>query len=106
MQAKSQGVITLVLDLTRTIERVSSPVVRAWATHFNLPKIFCVSCGYFEHQKRVQFNGYVARVPSDPHGHLPWVKKWNCLLLRVVVQDALGEVTKVYPHPKVEGFRG
>ena len=46
----------LVLDLARAFERVSLPVVCAWTTHFNFPrKTLRVLCGYFEHQRRVQF---------------------------------------------------
>ena len=41
---KDQGGTTLVLDLAEVFERVSLPVVWAWA----------------EHQERVQFEGYVA----------------------------------------------
>ena len=32
--------------------------------------------------------------------------KWSCLLLRIVLQDALSEVTKNYPPLKLEGFCG
>ena len=35
---KDQGAITLVLDLARAFERVSIPVVWAWATHFDFPR--------------------------------------------------------------------
>ena len=45
-----QGVLALVLDLAKAFERVSLPVVWAWATHFSFPrKILRVMCGYFEH---------------------------------------------------------
>ena len=45
----------------RLFERVSLPVVWASATHFSFPwKIFRVLCGYFEHQRREQFEGCVA----------------------------------------------
>ena len=33
-----EGAIALVLDLTKAFERVSLPVVWAWATHFNFAK--------------------------------------------------------------------
>ena len=55
----------------------------AWATHFTFPrKILRVLCGYFEHQRREQFEGCVG-------------SKWSCLLLRVVLQDVLSEVTQI-----------
>ena len=57
----NHGAITLVLDLAEASERVSRPVVYAWATHFNFSsKILRVLCGYFEHQRWVQFEGRVA----------------------------------------------
>ena len=41
-----QGAVALVLDLAKALERVSLPVVWAWATHFSFPrKILRVLCG-------------------------------------------------------------
>ena len=48
------------LDLAEAFERVSLPIVWAWATHthFNLTKkILRVLCGFFQHQRRMQFEG-------------------------------------------------
>ena len=57
----NQGAITLVLDLAKTFERVSLPVVWAWTTHSNVPRKFLiVLCVYFEHQRRVQFEAFLA----------------------------------------------
>ena len=82
-----QGAITLVLDLALAFERVSPPVVWAWATRCNLPKkIWRVSCGYFEHQQRVQFEGCVAEPLQTSTAKLFWVNVE--LLLRHVLQDA------------------
>ena len=87
------GVVALVLDMAKAFERVSLPVAWAWATHLSLPrKILLVHCGHFEHQRRVQFEGCLA-------GH-----KWSCLLQRIVVQDALSEVTKIDPPLKLRVF--
>ena len=36
-----QGAEVVVLDLAKAFERVSLPVVRACATHFNFPRKFC-----------------------------------------------------------------
>ena len=60
---EDRGAVTLVLDLAKVFERVSLPVVWAWATHFSFPRkiLLRVLCGYFEHQRRVQFEGCVAR---------------------------------------------
>ena len=83
-----------VLDLAKTSERVSLPVVWAWATHFSFPrKILRVLCGYFEHQRRVQFEGCVAEPLRTITAILPG-SKWSCLLLRIVLQDAFSEETK------------
>ena len=93
-KAEEQGAVALVLDLAKAFERVSIPVVWAWATHFSFPrKILQVLCGYFEHQRRVQFEGGAAESPTTITAILPG-SKWSCLLLRIVLQDALSEVTK------------
>ena len=57
-KADDQRAVALVQDLAKAFERVSLPVVWAWATHFSFPrKILRVLCGYFEHPRRVQFEG-------------------------------------------------
>ena len=86
----------MVLDLAKAFEQVSLPVVGAWATHFSVPrKILRVVCGCFEHQRRVQFEGCAAEPLRTITSILPG-SKWSCLLLRIVMQDALSEVTKIY----------
>ena len=51
---EDQGASALLLDLAKAFERVTLPVVWAWATHFSFPrKILRVLCGYFEYQRRV-----------------------------------------------------
>ena len=60
---EDQGALVLVLDLAKAFERVSLLVVLAWATHFSFSRKILrvrVLCGYFEHQRRVQFEGCVA----------------------------------------------
>ena len=89
-QAKEedQGALALVVDMAMTFERVSLPVVWAWATHFRLPrKMMRVLCGYFEHQRGECSSKYVRRNPAILPG-----SKWSCLLLRIVLQHALREV--------------
>ena len=55
-EERDQGATALVLDLAKAFERVSLPVVWVWATRFNVTKkILSVLCGYFEHERRVQF---------------------------------------------------
>ena len=64
--------MVLVLDLAKAFERVSLPVVWAWATHFCFPrKILRVLCGYFEHQRRGRMCGGAAH---DHHGYFARVE--------------------------------
>ena len=83
-----QGAVTLVVDLAKALEEVQLEVVWAWAAHFGFPqRILRVLCGYFQHQRRVFFEGCVA----DPLQG----SKWPLLLLRIAMQDAMS-VLKVY----------
>ena len=85
-QEEDQGVLVLVLDLAKAFERVSS---FSWKT-------LRVLCGYFEHQRRVQFEGCVAEPLQTITAILPG-SKWSCLLPRIVLQDALSDATNIYP---------
>ena len=79
-------------------------MVWAWATHFSFPrKILRVLCGYFQHQRRVQFEGCAAEPLTTITAILP-VSKWSCLLLRIVLQDALSEVAQIDPPLKLRVF--
>ena len=70
---KGQGAFALVLDLAKAFERVCVPVVWAWATHFRFPKNFLrVPCGYFQHQRRVQW--MCGRASPHRYGHFFCVK--------------------------------
>ena len=90
---EDQGVLVLVLDLAKAFERVSS-----------FPrKTLRVLCGYFEHHRRVQFEGCVAEPLQTITAILPG-SKWSCLLLRIVLQDALIDATNIYVPLKIEGF--
>ena len=103
-KAEEQGAVALVLDLAKAFERVSLPVVWGWATHFSFSrKILRELCGYSEHQRRVQFEGCVAEPLTTITAILPWCK-WSCLLLRIVLQDALSEVTKIFTTSKLRFF--
>ena len=101
---EDQGAVALVLDLAKVFERVSLPVVRAWATQFSFPRRFLrVLCAFFEHQRRVQFEGCVEEPLQTIPAILPG-SKWSCLLLRSVLQDALSEVLKIHPPLKLKVF--
>ena len=92
----------MVLGLAKAL--VSLPVVWAWATHFSFPrKILRVLCGYFEHQRRAQFEGCAAERLTTITALLLGFK-WICLLLRIVLQDALSEVTNIYTTLKLRVF--
>ena len=69
-----QGTVA-VLDLAKAFERVSLPVVWAWAKHFTR-KILRVLCGYFEHQRRVQLEGCAAEPLTTITAILPGYKKF------------------------------
>ena len=60
-------------------------------------------CGYFEHERPVQFEGCVAEPLQTITAFLPG-SNWSCLLLRIVLQDALSEVTKFYTPLKLKVF--
>ena len=84
---RNQGATALVLDLAKAFERVSLPVVLAWATRFNFPwKILlrapavCTVSRMWERRPTI-----TALLPGS---------RLSCLLLRIVMQDALSEVTK------------
>ena len=72
---KNEGGLVLVLDLAKAFERVS---LAAWATRFEFPRrILRVLCGYFEHQRRVQFEGCVAE-PLQTITAILSGSKWSC----------------------------
>ena len=57
-----QGAVTLVVDLARAFEHVQLKVACAWAMHHGVPqRMLRVSCWYFQHQRRVRFEGCVAQ---------------------------------------------
>ena len=76
------GAVALGFDLAKAFERVSFLVVWVWSTHFSLPKkILRVLRGYFEHQRRVQFEGCVAEQAIT--AIFPG-SKWSCLFFYVL----------------------
>ena len=90
---EDQGAVALLLDLAKAFERVSLLVVWAWATHFSFPrKVLRVLCGYLS--TRGEFEGCAAEPLTTITAFLSGFK-WSCLLLRMVLQDALNEVTQV-----------
>ena len=86
------GAVALVLDLAKAVERVSLPVVWAWATHFASQGRFCECCA--------------ATLSTRGVCSSKDVRQWSCLLLRIVLQDAFSEVTKIYPSLKLRDSCG
>ena len=66
-------------------------------------QILLVLCGHLEHQRRAQIEGCAMEALRSITAMLPG-SKWSCLLLRVVLQDALCEVTKFYPPLELRVF--
>ena len=94
----------LVLDLANVYKQVRLPVVWTRATHYNFPGGFCERlCGYFEHQRRVQFDGSAAEPLQTITGILLW-SEWSCLLLRIVLHNAESDVMKLYPPMQMKVF--
>ena len=75
-KAEDQGVVASVLDLAKAFERVSLPCGPGPGrrTSASQERILRVLCGYFEHQRRVQFEGSAAEPLTDHHGHLTSVE--------------------------------
>ena len=92
-------------DLVQAIERVSvSQFCGLGRPKINFPrKIWLVLCGYFEHQWRVQCERCVAGLLLSITA-IRTGSKWSCLLLRIVLQDAVNEVVKVYPPMLLKVF--
>ena len=97
---KDQAAISLVLDLAKALERFSLPVVSGLGDALQVRH---VPCGYFEHQRHVQFEGCVAEPLQTITATLPG-SKWSRVLLRIKLQDAPSEVMKVYPLLKLTVF--
>ena len=99
---EDQAAVALVPDLAKAFERVSLLVGLGDAFCFPR-KILWVLCGYLEHQRRVQFEGCgpepLRTITAICHG-----QSGVACLLRIVLQDALSEVTKIHPPLKLRGF--
>ena len=68
-KAKEEGQGAVVLDLAKAFERVSLPVVSAWATHFTFPrKILRVLCGLFRAPEEGTVRRMCGRAAPDHHG--------------------------------------
>ena len=97
------GAVALVLELAKAFERVSLPVV--WpGDALQFPKEDLASAvRYFEHQRRVPFEGCVVGPLQTTTASLLG-SKWSCLLWRIAPLDALSEVMKVCPPLELKVF--
>ena len=81
-----QGAMTLVLDFANAFERVSLRVACARPPHYKFTRLILRDlCAYFEHQRRVQFEGCVSEPLYTITAFLP-AAKWSCMLLHFVLQ--------------------
>ena len=79
-------------------------VVWACAMHLGLPqRILHVHCRYFQHQRRVLFEGCVADPLQTITAILP-DPTWSVFLSGMVMQDAMSEVWMVDPQVKLKVF--
>ena len=98
------GATALVLNLADAFERVSPSNSVGLGNTLQLSrKILRVLCLYFEHQRRVQFEGRVLE-PLQTITAILRGSKWSCLPLLVVLQDALTEASKKNPPLKLSVF--
>ena len=90
---QDQGTITLVVGLAKAFERVSLPVVWAWATHFKFPwKVSRV------------LRGTPSSKGSRPSRPSSFGRNGAACSFAFVLQDALTEVMKVHPPLKLKVF--
>ena len=95
------GAIALVLDLVKAFERVSLPVVWVWATQFKFSQedLACAMRLFrtpVEGAARNMCGGATPDITA-----ILFESKRRCLLLRIVLQDALNEVTNIFPPLKM-----
>ena len=95
--------VSLVMDLAKAFERVSFLVVWAWATHFSFPEDFAGALRFFRAPEEGAVRRMCGRTVANHRGILPG-SEWSCLILRILLQDALSEVLKIYPPLKLRVF--
>ena len=104
-KAEDQGAVVFVLDLVKAFERVSFPVFWAWATHFSFPRKNIAGIVRLPLSTRGACNSNdVQQEPLTTITAILPGSKWSCLLLRIMLQDALSEVTEIYPSLKLRVF--
>ena len=101
---RDQGATALVLDFAKAFERVSLCGLGQGMSTF--PKTKRVCYAGTSNTSGGCSSEAVWRSRSRPSRPLSLGSKWSCLLLRIVLQDALSEVTKIFPPLKIEGVCG
>ena len=104
-KVEDQRAVALVLDLEKGIRASQLSCSLGLGDAFQLPP--GSSCGCFAgiSNTRVECSLKVVRQSHcKPFTAILPGFKWSCLLLRIVLQDALSEVTKKKTSVEVEGF--
>ena len=95
-KAEDQGAVALVLDPAKAFERVSLPVVWAWATHFSFPrKMMRVLCRVFRASEASAVRRMCGGAAPGRRSHL--VRVQVELLASTCRFARRTEVTKNYP---------
>ena len=95
--AEDQGAFALVLVLAKTFERVSLPVVWALGNALQFPREdIAGSVRVLRAPKASAVRRMCGRAAHDHHGYFASVEVELACFLRIVLQDALSEVTKIY----------
>ena len=104
-EEKDQGAAGLVLDLTKSLRagQSSSVVGVGDAFQFSVEDFAYAVRVLRAPAERVHFEGCVAEPLQTMTAFLTGFQ-WSCLLLRIVLQDAQSEVTKIYPLLKLRVF--
>ena len=97
---RDQKATALVLDMTKAFERVSLPVCGFGRRISIFPGRYCV----FYVVTSNTTEGTVRKMCDDPLQTITPIlpgSKWTCLLFRIVLQDALSEVTRINKFRKL-----
>ena len=102
---KDQGAVALVLDVAKAFERVSLSVDWPRRRISSVQGRFC-GCYAGTSSTSGEFSWKDVWKPLQTITAILPGYKWSCLLLRIVLQDVVSEVTKGYPHLNLGGACG
>ena len=104
-KAEDRGAVALVLDLAKAFERVSLPVVWAWATHFSLQGRYCGCCAVLRAPEASAVRRMRGGAAPDHHGHLARVEV-ELLAFTHCSAGCVERSRKNLPVFEAEGFCG